>query len=153
MYSRMPLACAPVIGCLIVLAPCAPLLAQVTLDGDQRALLDEYCVSCHNFDDFAGSLDLSALLDEQMPGHAETWEKVIRKLRAGMMPPPGQPRPAWNTYNELTASLENTIDSNASLNPGAVPMHRLNRLEYANAIRAGDRHHHAAAGRHLGARL
>ena len=64
-------------------------LAQST-DSSRRHLedLDEYCVTCHNLDDYAGSLDLSLLLSEGIPQHAETWEKVIRKLRAGMMPHP-----------------------------------------------------------------
>jgi len=115
--------------------PGLPLLAQDALAPAQRQLLDEYCVSCHNLDDYAGSLDLSALLDEALPGHAETWELVIRKLRAGMMPPPGQPRPDWTNYTGLTEQLESQIDRNAPLNPGAVTMHRLNRTEYANAIR------------------
>jgi hypothetical protein len=100
-----------------------------------RGVIDEYCLTCHNSDDYAGSLDLSVVLGEAVPEHAETWEKVIRKLRAGMMPPPGQPRPDWSVYTALTEGLEAAIDSSAPLDPGSVTLHRLNRSEYANAIR------------------
>jgi len=97
--------------------------------------LNEYCVTCHNLDDYAGSLDLSLLLSEEIPLHAETWETVIRKLRAGMMPPPSEPRPEWLQYLSLTQWLENQIDQSAPVQPGTKTLHRLNRSEYANAIR------------------
>ena len=109
--------------------------AETLLPDNERGLVDEFCLSCHNQDDFAGGLDLSAVLTEDISGHANTWEKVIRKLRAGMMPPPGQPRPELARYNELMQGLEAAIDRNATVNPGSVMMHRLNRTEYANAIR------------------
>ena len=68
--------------------------------------------------------------------HAEEWEKVIRKLRAGMMPPPGMPRPTLAKYEGLRDYLENEIDHKAAgrSNPGSVVMHRLNRTEYATVI-------------------
>lgn len=100
----------------------------------QKQLMEEYCVECHNFEDYAGSLDLSFILDDQIPAHAETWEKVIRKLRAGMMPPPGEPRPEWDDYMALTEWLEKEVDSAASPRPGTKQIHRLNRNEYANVI-------------------
>lgn len=62
--------------------------AQTPLDQNTTAQLEEYCVGCHNSDDYAGSLDLSAhLADADVSVNTQTWEKVIRKLRAGMMPP------------------------------------------------------------------
>jgi len=110
--------------------------AQTPLDQNTTAQLEEYCVGCHNSDDYVGSLDLSAhLADADVSVNTQTWEKVIRKLRAGMMPPPGQPRPDWNSYSDLTANLENIIDSSAAVNPGTLMLHRLNRVEYANAVR------------------
>jgi hypothetical protein len=118
-----------------LLAVTAAVEAQPVLTSEQKSQIDEYCLGCHNFDDFAGSLDLSAVLDDELNTHSETWEKVIRKLRAGMMPPPGQPRPAWNEYAALTEQLETNIDNTAAQNPGALMLHRLNRSEYANAIR------------------
>ena len=97
--------------------------------------INDYCVTCHNFDDYAGSLDLSLLLLDDISLQAETWEKVIRKLRAGMMPPPNEPRPESSHYLALTNWLESEVDNSASLRPGTKTLHRLNRSEYANAIR------------------
>jgi hypothetical protein len=132
---RLLLACRiSLLGWLFQALPSA-VQAEVTLDPAQKAQLDEYCTDCHNFDDFAGSLDLTSFINDDMSHNAETWEKVIRKLRAGMMPPPGQPRPDWTAYTALTEQLENSIDSTAVINPGALMLHRLNRVEYANAIR------------------
>ena len=77
-------------------------------------------------------LDLATVGD-----HAELWEKVIRKLRAGVMPPPDLPRPSLAEYEGLRDWLEAEIDRRAAtrINPGSVVLHRLNRTEYANAIR------------------
>ena len=68
---------------------------------------------------------------------AEAWEKVARKLRTREMPPPGRPRPDDGTYRAAAAALESALDSASAArpNPGRVPVHRLNRTEYANAIR------------------
>ena len=124
-------------GCLLLLLPTV-VLAQTpaaTLDATVRSQIDKYCLGCHNQDDYAGGLDLGALLNENVVAHGETWEKAIRKLRAGMMPPPGKPRPAAKQYAELTVNLERKIDSHSTANPGSVMLHRLNRTEYANAIR------------------
>ena len=95
-----------------------------------------------------------------MPAHvgdaAEAWEKVARKLRTREMPPPGRPRPDDSTYGAVAAALEAALDaaSAARPNPGRVPVHRLNRTEYANAIRdllaLEDRRPIAAAGRRAG---
>jgi hypothetical protein len=109
--------------------------AQPLPQDSNRELIEAYCVGCHNFEDYAGSLDLTQALADSVPDHAETWEKVIRKLRAGMMPPPGEARPPESQYQLLMRDLENQVDSFAPVNPGSVTMHRLNRTEYANAIR------------------
>jgi hypothetical protein len=74
-----------------------------------------------------------------MPGaNADAWEKVIAKLRAGSMPPPGRPRPDNATYHAVAARLEREVDRAwaAKPNPGRIAaVHRLNRVEYNNAIR------------------
>ena len=74
---------------------------------------------------------------ERLGDHAETWEKVVRKLRTRSMPPVGRPRPDKATYTAVASSLETTLDriAAANPNPGRTPPHRLNRTEYANAIR------------------
>src|SRR5262249_4981121 len=83
-----------------------------------------------------GGLDLTKL-DVSHPGSAaEEWEKVVRKLRAGMMPPAGMPRPAAAVINAFAASLESGLDqaSASHPNPGSPALHRLNRAEYANSV-------------------
>jgi hypothetical protein len=103
----------------------------------QRAVLDRYCVSCHNDRVKTANLSLQGLDLAQVAAHADVWEKVIRKLRAGVMPPPEMPRPPLAEYEGLRDWLEAEIDrvAIAAPTPGSVVLHRLNRTEYANAIR------------------
>jgi hypothetical protein len=100
-------------------------------------LLNQYCVTCHNERLKTGGLALDKLDLEHVGASAETWEKVVRKLRAGMMPPAGAPRPERKALDALAGALENSLDrsSAANPNPGRTPLHRMNRGEYANAIR------------------
>jgi mono/diheme cytochrome c family protein len=100
-----------------------------------RALLDQYCVGCHNDQTLTANFSLEGLDLADAGGHGEIWEPVIRKLRAGMMPPPGARRPPEAEYAALRDWLEAEIDQSATFNPGAKVLHRLNRTEYANAIR------------------
>jgi hypothetical protein len=104
---------------------------------NQRALLDKYCVTCHNDRVKAANLSLQGLDVTKVAEHAEVWEKVVRKLRAGVMPPPDMPRPPLPEYEGLRDWLESEIDRAAATksSPGTVVLHRLNRTEYANAIR------------------
>jgi hypothetical protein len=103
----------------------------------QRGLLDRYCVVCHNDKIRTANLSLQNLDLTAAGDHPELWEKVVRKLRAGVMPPPGMRRPALAEYEGLRDWLESEIDRKAAghLNPGSVVLHRLNRTEYASAIR------------------
>jgi hypothetical protein len=103
----------------------------------QAALVKTYCVSCHNDRTRTGELSLEHLDLTEIPQHADTWEKVIRKVRAGMMPPAGMPRPDAASLDRFVTHLETTIDraAAASPRPGRTALHRLNRAEYANAIR------------------
>ena len=118
------------------------MLAALTLHAQpspspQRALLDRYCVGCHNQKAKTAGLMLDQL-DVSHPGeNAETWEKVVRKVRAGMMPPSGAPRPDRAQLDAFAAKLETELDHTAAQrpNPGTTGLHRLNRIEYANAIR------------------
>ena len=102
-----------------------------------RTLIDKYCISCHNQRLKTGGLTLDAVNMSRVDSDAETWEKVIRKLRAGMMPPAGRPRPDKATADRFVAGLEAHIDRAAAVdpNPGRPAIHRLNRAEYANAVR------------------
>jgi Protein of unknown function (DUF1592)/Protein of unknown function (DUF1588)/Protein of unknown function (DUF1585)/Protein of unknown function (DUF1587)/Protein of unknown function (DUF1595)/Cytochrome C oxidase, cbb3-type, subunit III len=105
-------------------------------DPTPRALVDQYCVTCHNEKLKTAGL----LLDKADPGNvsldAETWEKVVRKLRAGAMPPQGMPRPDHATLEHFVETLETSLDRAAAQrpNPGRTVAHRLNRAEYANAM-------------------
>ncbi len=103
----------------------------------QRELLNRYCVTCHNDKAKTGSLSLEKLDVDHPATEAETWEKVIRKLRAGLMPPAGMPRPERAALENLRTAIETGIDraAQAQPNPGATALHRMNRSEYTNAIR------------------
>jgi hypothetical protein len=110
--------------------------SPVTAAG-QRALLDQYCVTCHNARLKTAGLMLDSLNIERLGDSAELWEKVAHMLRTGMMPPTGRPRPDTAASTRLAAWLEDGLDRLAALqpNPGRIPPHRLNRTEYANAVR------------------
>jgi len=101
----------------------------------QRKMLDQYCVGCHNEDDRVANLLLDKLDIAHLADHAEVGEKIIRKLRAGMMPPSGLPRPTPAAMESLIRSMESQLDKAAVSNLTAPGIHRLNRTEYANAIR------------------
>jgi mono/diheme cytochrome c family protein len=100
-------------------------------------ILNKYCVTCHNARLKTAGLQLDTLDLSNAADNAEQMEKIVTKLRAGEMPPPGRPRPDAATYRELAERLEHTLDAAAAANPhpGRVPVHRLNRSEYTNAIR------------------
>src|SRR5271165_2001483 len=102
-----------------------------------RAFLDRNCVACHNEKLKSGEMSLTQLDLAHPDRNAELAEKVIRKLRAGMMPPAGLPRPDTASTNAFVRSLEASIDQAAAahLNPGRPALHRLNRTEYANVVR------------------
>ena len=104
----------------------------------QRALLDRYCVACHNQRLRTAGLTLDAMDLGAVAARPEVWEKVVRKLRAGLMPPAGRPRPAAHEYDDLAGWLESRLDRAAAADPHpgrSEMLHRLNRTEYANAIR------------------
>src|SRR5688572_13268146 len=104
---------------------------------NHAAVLTQYCITCHNDRTKSGGLVLSAADLDNIPARAGVWEKVIRKVRAGMMPPVGMPRPDQPALDGLVTHLEATIDKSALASPvlRRPTMHRLNRAEYGNAIR------------------
>ncbi|MCP5145169.1 MAG: DUF1592 domain-containing protein [Gammaproteobacteria bacterium] len=103
---------------------------------EQRSLLDEYCVQCHNFEDWAGGVAFDVMELEQIAKDAKIWEEAVRRMRAGMMPPVGEARPDEKVLDAMVVSLETTLDDHAAAhpNPGHIALHRLNRQEYANAV-------------------
>jgi hypothetical protein len=103
-----------------------------------RALLDQYCVTCHSAKLHTAGLALDKVsLKDGVVATPEIWEKVLAKVRAGDMPPAKMPRPDRAAAGSFVASIEAELDEAAKLhpNPGRVAMHRLNRAEYTNAIR------------------
>ena len=103
-----------------------------------RDLVSKYCVTCHNERLKTGNLSLDTADADHVGNSAETWEKVVVKLRSRSMPPPGSRRPDNATYDEVAAWLETELDRAAVShpNPGRpAELHRLNRTEYANAVR------------------
>jgi hypothetical protein len=103
----------------------------------EHALVQKYCAGCHNDKVMSGGMTLTALDLSHPWQNSELAEKAIRKVRAGLMPPAGLPRPGAAEMKVFAASLENSIDAWAKLhpNPGRPALHRLNRTEYANSIR------------------
>ena len=103
----------------------------------ERALVDKYCVVCHSDKLKTGGLSLQSADLTNIPAGAEIWEKVIHKVKLGAMPPQGMPRPDAATLDRFVSNLETSIDraSTAHPNPGRATLHRLNRTEYANAVR------------------
>jgi hypothetical protein len=99
--------------------------------------LDKYCSKCHNATDWAGSIAFDTLSPEDIPQDAETWEKAVRKLRGRLMPPAGNPQPDGQAVQSFVSWMEGNLDQVAQTrsDPGHVALHRLNRKEYANAIR------------------
>ncbi len=113
-----------------------PVVAAVSAE-EQNAIVKRYCAGCHSDRGKAGNLSLASF-DLSKVGHdADVAERMIRKLQASMMPPPGMPRPDPAAYHKLITSLETTVDAYAktSPNPGGRTFQRLNRPEYKRAIK------------------
>jgi mono/diheme cytochrome c family protein len=114
----------------------APAVAPRAVVPDQ-ALVQKYCATCHNDRAKTGGVSFDGVDPAQASAHAELWERALLKLRGGMMPPQGMPRPDEKTLETFITALEDTLDTHALRNPdpGHKPVHRLNRTEYGNAIR------------------
>ncbi len=99
-------------------------------------MVENYCYKCHNTEDWAGSVAFDTMSANDIPQDAKVWEAAIKKLRGGLMPPPGQKQPPQETVKGFVSFLETTID-HAHTKPyaGYIPLRRLNRREYGYAIR------------------
>src|SRR5690606_33442046 len=100
-------------------------------------VVDRYCLDCHNDLDRAGGRSFEKLDRDDFHANAELFEAAVRKVRAGFMPPIDAPRPESGVLDGLAAWLEHELDAQwqSAPNPGAEPVTRLNRTEYANAVR------------------
>jgi len=103
----------------------------------RKALLDQYCVNCHNEDDKVAGIAFDKMDLTRLAKDGDTWEKAIKKLKGGMMPPPGARQPDRAAALSFAAWLETSLDaaSAAAPNPGSIALHRLNRAEYAASIK------------------
>ena len=140
--SRAHAAPDPLLGAASFAAAALPARGEATHAPDVSnealtAVVQRYCQACHNAQLLTGNLSLEGFDVAAAPDHAETAEKMIKKLRAGMMPPPGMPRPGGDTLLALVETLEDVIDANAarSPRPGVRPFQRLNRAEFQQAIK------------------
>jgi hypothetical protein len=114
---------------------CFAIAASTAAAQPTPEFLDNYCIKCHNSEDWAGSLDMQSLNYDKVDHDAETWEKIVSKLRAGMMPPKGEERPDRKVMDNFAAQVETRLDDTIESIPASPALHRLNRSEYANAIR------------------
>lgn len=127
-----------IVGAALLIASAIAFQAQTPAPATaDRALLNQYCLGCHSERLKSGNLVLEKLDPSNPAGQVDVWEKVVRKVRAGMMPPAGSPRPARKQMDDFAGHVETALDKLAAANPdpGSIVLHRLNRAEYANAIR------------------
>ena len=111
--------------------------ASAAVPDQHRAMLNTYCTGCHNNRAKVGGLALDGLDLQTAPDHAEVWEKVLRKLRGNLMPPPGSPQPPQKDLDSFAGWMENTLDTRAKgPKAGHVQLQRLNRTEYATSVKA-----------------
>ena len=128
----------PAIFSLLLLSH--PLYSQSLQSGGElmQATLQQFCIACHNDSLQSGDLSFQKIDLTQVSGHGAIPERLLAQLRSGRMPPVGMPRPDHNTYTSLITWLETEIDKLAVANPNpgrTDTFHRLNRSEYANAVR------------------
>ncbi len=110
--------------------------AQSAPEERHWTVVEQYCFECHNRVDRAGGYAFDVMSPEEVAAQAQTWEAAMRKLRGGLMPPAGRPRPDAEAVAELVSWLAHEIDTAASASaPGRVSLRRLNRREYAHAVR------------------
>jgi hypothetical protein len=120
----------------VLLGSVASVAAQAGPEQGSWGVIQTYCFGCHNSKARVGGLALDSMSPERIAEDAQTWEAAIRKLRGGLMPPPGAKRPDGQSVVELISWLEKKIDTAATdSRPGRVALRRLNRREYAYVIR------------------
>ena len=122
-------------GTVLLTTPIASAGADDAVAIKQRQLLDKYCIVCHNYTDYAGGIEFETYDPAAPQDDAKITEKMLKKLRVGMMPPAGKARPDPGAVRDLVHSLETKIDAHEKASLSVPKLHRLNRAEYANAVR------------------
>src|SRR6186713_1700163 len=102
---------------------------------DAASVLNQYCATCHSDKLKTAGFSIEGLSPAKVRDNPAAWEKIVRKLRTGTMPPPSSPRPTLQVYDATASWLESELDRTAQPNPGRPALRRLNRAEYGNAIR------------------
>jgi hypothetical protein len=124
---------------LLTLAPLAAFSAmaqQAPATHPQWSMVEDYCLKCHNSDDYYGQLALDQMNPASLLEEPGTWEKVLKKLDGRLMPPPGNPQPEQARIDDFIGWVEDTLDKNPAMpKAGHVPIQRLNRTEYARTVR------------------
>ncbi|HXR51164.1 MAG TPA: DUF1592 domain-containing protein [Steroidobacteraceae bacterium] len=123
------------VRCVLLLLPA--ICAAAEPGAARQQLVNRYCLDCHNTSDWAGGLALDTQDVSDVAGDAKLWESVVHKVRAGMMPPGGKPRPSRELMNAFAGGIERELDRAAASRPlvAAAGVRRLNRAQYSNAIR------------------
>ncbi|MEY2855292.1 MAG: hypothetical protein RL030_2424, partial [Pseudomonadota bacterium] len=127
-------------GPVLAAAPSAtslPASPPADAHGAQWKTVEDYCFKCHNTEDWAGSVAFDTMSAADVPQESKVWEAAIKKLRSGLMPPPTEKQPDRAAVQSMVNWLETTLDKAQEAAPytGYVPLRRLNRREYANAVR------------------
>jgi hypothetical protein len=133
---RRTLAAAAALGGALALAGCAEQPPDLAV-ASHVATFERFCTDCHNDAEAAGELSLQGVTAADVAAKPAIFEEVVRKLRGGLMPPPGEPRPEAADAHALVAALESHLDATAAAHgpePGRVALHRMNRTEYAAAV-------------------
>jgi hypothetical protein len=120
---------------LAIILSAAALAGPTPPVADTASVMTQYCVTCHNQKTLTANLAIDQLDPAKVQQNPAAWEKVVRKLRTGTMPPPGSPRPTPDVYDATASFLESELNRTAQPNPGRPALRRLNRAEYGNAIR------------------
>lgn len=124
------------LGAALLLAGCAEPPPEQAV-AEHVATFDRFCIDCHNDAEAAGEMSLESVTAADVAARPEVFEQVVRKLRGGLMPPPGEPRPNADETQALVVALERYLDETAAARgpkPGRVALHRMNRTEYAAAV-------------------
>lgn len=104
-------------------------------DHAQWGMLEQYCLDCHNYEDWAGQLAFDLMSPASLTEEPEVWEKAVRKLRGRLMPPPGNPQPEQASINDFVSWAESTLGANTGIpRAGHVPVQRMSRTEYARSV-------------------
>ena len=133
--ARARTSTAAAVAALVGMALAFDVGAQESAFPAQHALIETNCGGCHNSTDWAGGVAFDTMTVGDVQAEREVWEKVVRKLRGHLMPPPGEPQPETPVIHDFVSWLETRLDATAVNDPGYVGLHRLNRTEYAREIR------------------